>query len=94
MDILDGIAAMRVGFIADGLEPPAVILLESHEQGIRFLQSVRQTKQWVYVAQDPAMGKPIEMADGSVWMEVPIMNVRVRWPANRFANSDGSWCYV
>lgn len=91
MDILDGIAKMRCAFLAANLKPPSTILLESHEEGMRFLTEMRQECNWVAMAGDPALGQPIEMADGSVWMEIKVMGVAVRWPATRYAMPDGSW---
>lgn len=93
-DILDGIARIRVAFLSANLKPPTTILLESHEEGMRFLSSVRQTSQWVAMIGSPDLGRPIEMADGSAWMEVQVMGIAVRWPANRTATPDGSWSYT
>lgn len=93
-DILDGIARIRVAFLAANLNPPTTILLESHEEGVRFLSAVRQTTQWSAVIGSPDLGLPVEMADGSVWMEVEVMGIKVRWPANRIATPDGSWSYA
>lgn len=93
MDILDGIAQIRHTFMAIGMKPPTTILLETHEEGMRFITAVRQTSQWVYVISSQDSGRPVEMADGSVWMEVEVMGIKVRWPANRTATRDGSWAY-
>lgn len=94
MDFLDSIALLRVAFQREHLKPPTTILLESHDEGMRFLQSVRQTRHWVYVVGSPELGKPIEMADGTIWMQVELMGIKVRWPANQKAMPDGSWLYV
>lgn len=91
MDILDGIAKMRCAFSAANMKPPATILLESHEEGMRFLAEMRQQSNWLATVGDPSLGKPIEMADGSVWMEVKVLGVAVRWPATLYAMPDGSW---
>jgi hypothetical protein len=93
-DILDGIAALRVAFIKAELEPPKTILLNSNEQGVRFLMELRQSKFWVRHPLSKENGTPVEMADGSIYMEVDIMGVSVRWPANRYATSNGGWCYI
>lgn len=93
-DILDGIASIRVAFLAANINPPTTILLKSHEEGMRFLSAVRQTSQWVAVIGSPDLGRPVEMADGSAWMEVTVMGIAVRWPANRTATPDGSWSYT
>lgn len=93
-DILDVIARVRVAFLAVDLKPPTTILLESHDEGRRFLSAVRQTNQWVDVIGSPDLGRPVEMADGSAWMEAKVMGIAVRWPANRTATPDGSWSYT
>lgn len=93
MDILDGIARIRIAFKAADLEPPSTILLKSHKDGRRFLSAVRQTSEWSARVGGPVLGRPVEMADGSVWMEVKVMDIAVRWPANRIAMPDGSWSY-
>lgn len=93
-DIFDGLARIRIAFLSANLKPPTVILLESHEEGMRFLSSVRQQDQWMAIAGSPDLGGIVEMADGSKWMECKVMGIAVRWPANIFANQDGSWSYV
>lgn len=77
--------------IMDGLEPPTAILLGTHDEGMKLLSSVRQNVNWQATLGSPQLGKPIEMADGSVWMEVKAMDIAIRWPANRYATPDGSW---
>jgi hypothetical protein len=93
-DILDGFAQVRATFMRAGLKPPTTMLLESHEEGMRFLGALRQKDIWVTTVGDPNLGKPIEMADGSVWMECQVMGIAVRWPANRWATPDGSWSFA
>lgn len=93
-DMLDGMVRINAAFQASNLKPPTTILLESHEEGMRFISAVRQTNQWVAVIGSPDLGWPVEMADGSVWMEVEVVGIKVRWPANRIATPDGSWAYI
>ena len=93
-DIFDGLAQVRITFKREGFEPPCVMLLESHEQGVLFLNAVRQTPYWQAMVGDPSLGQPIEMADGSVWMEIQAMGFKIRWPANKVATPDGSWSYA
>lgn len=93
-DLFDGLAMVRETFQRAGLKPPTVMLLESHDEGIRFLSSVRQQGDWVAVAGSGELGRVVEMADGSAWMSVQVMGIEVRWPANRFALPDGGWSYV
>lgn len=87
-DILDGLAQVRITFIRENLKPPTVMLLESHEEGMRFLSNIRQSVQWSAVVGSPDLGRVVEMADGSAWMECKVMGIAVRWPANRVADLD------
>jgi hypothetical protein len=93
-DVLDGLAQVRVAFIEADLKPPTVMLLESHKEGMRFLSAIRQTSNWVAVVGSPDLGRVVEMADGSTWMECKVMDIAVRWPANRIALPDGGWSYA
>lgn len=93
-EILKGLDELRRGFLKSGLKAPTVILLESREQGMRFLMTVADVKYWVETGGPRQPAKPVEMADGSVWMECTIMNMVVRWPANTIATPDGSGSFV
>lgn len=92
-EILDGIAAVRMIFEVCGLEAPSVILLKSHEEGEKFLCEIRRNPRWFVMTGDQLLGKTIEMADGSMWMEFSVIGISVRWPANRIATPDGSWSW-
>ena len=93
-DIFDSLARVRMAFLQANLEPPSVMLLQSHEEGMRFLSAVRQSGNWTAMVGSPDLGRVTEMADGSAWMEVQVMGIKVRWPANRTATPDGSWSYT
>ncbi len=93
-DILDGLAQVRATFMRENLKPPTVMLLESHEEGMRFLSNIRQSSHWIAVLGSPDLGRVVEMADGSAWMECVVMGIAVRWPANRVALPDGGWSYA
>ena len=93
-DLLDGLAQVRATFMQAGLKPPTVMLLESHEEGMRFLSKILQTHVWTATPLSPDLGRAMEMADGSVWMECNVMGIAVRWPANRIAMPDGGWSYA
>lgn len=93
-DILDGLAQVRATFMRENLKPPTVMLLESHEEGMRFLSNIRQSSHWTEVVGSPDLGRVVEMADGSAWMECKVMGIAVRWPANRVARPDGGWSYA
>lgn len=88
-DIFDAFARVRVAFKAANLNPPAAIHLPTREDGMRLLSVVAQ--QPFLVATPSRLGKPVELADGSVFMECELMGMKVRWPANRRAMPDGSW---
>lgn len=85
-DILDGFAQVRVTFMRENLKPPTVMLLESHEEGMRFLSNIRQSNHWTAVVGSPDLGRVVEMADGSAWMECKVMDIAVRWPVSRAAH--------
>lgn len=89
-NVLDGLMQMRTAFMRANLKPPTVMLLESHEEGVRFLNEITL----VDVIVSPDLTRVVEMADGSAWMERKVMNIAVRWPANRVARPDGCWSYV
>lgn len=93
-DILDGLAQVRATFMRENMEPPTVILLGSHEEGMRFLSNIRGDHNWNAVVGSPDLGHVVEMADGSAWMELKVMGIAVRWPANRWARPDGGWSYA
>lgn len=90
-DIVDAIAAFRVAFLRENMKPPSVILLESHDEGMRLLSYLRDSSNWTATLDSGMLGKPVEMADGSVYMEIELMGMKVRWPANRYATKEGTW---
>lgn len=93
-DIIDNIIRIREAFLMVNMEPPTAILLKSHEEGMRFLSAVRQQDRWIAIPGSPDFGHSVKMADGSIWMELKVMGIAVRWPANKTARSDGLWCYT
>lgn len=94
IDIIDGLAQVRNAFMAANLAPPTVILLGSHDEGMRFISAMRQSRYWTAIVGSPELGKAVEMADGSVWMECKVLEIAIRWPANRIATPDGTWSYA
>lgn len=92
-DIVDAFAAVAAAFQRCGLKTPSVILLESREEGMRFLSLIRQQANWCAVVGDGSLGKAVEMADGTIWMECKVHDIAVRWPAVKYAKQDGSWCW-
>lgn len=90
-DIVDAIASFRVAFLREDMKPPSVIILQDHSEGMRLLTYLRDTPTWSATFESGLLGKPLEMADGSVYMEIELMGMKVRWPANVYATADGSW---
>lgn len=92
-DIVDAIAKFRVAFLRENMKPPEVIMLADHQQGMYLLSYLRDSCNWTATLGSAALGKPVEMADGSVFMEIELVGMKVRWPANRYALPDGSWAH-
>jgi len=93
-ELLNVLAQVRATFTRANLKAPTVMLLESHDEGMRFMSEIRQSSFWIAVVGSPDFGRVIEMADGSAWMEIKVMDIAVRWPANRIATPDGRWAFV
>lgn len=93
-DIMDALATVRVAFERARLEPPTVLMLGSHDEGMRFLSALRQNVTWSAVVGSEQLGRPVEMADGSMWMEMEVMEMKIRWPANWIATPDGRRGYT
>lgn len=92
--IREEIMRIHVSFRKCGLKPPAAIHLASHEDGEAFLCECNEHARMVYYPGDPAFGAPVEMADGTVYMEVQVMGMKVRWPALQYKrHRDGAWFY-
>ena len=90
-DIIDAIAKFRVAFLRENMKPPSVILLDNHDDGMRLLSYLRDSCNWAATVGSGLLGKPVEMADGSVYMEMELVGMKVRWPANHYATKDGTW---
>jgi hypothetical protein len=94
-DIIDAIARFRVAFLREDFKPPVAIMLASHDEGMRLISYLNgPLAKHTYVLGDRTLGRPVEMADGSVVMEIEIMGMKVRWPANKYALPDGSWKFA
>ena len=42
---------------------------------------------------DPKLGRPVDMPDGSVWMEITIYGLKIRWPALRYPVPQGGYTW-
>ena len=91
-NILDAIYTARVAFLRANLSPPAAIILASREDGMRFLSAVKQDNIIDSALRSPYYN-PVEHPDGSVWMEVEAVGMKIRWPANRRAMETGGYRY-
>ncbi len=88
-DIFDAIAEFRVAFASLDLNPPDVILLKSPEDGMRVLSELRQEHLMTFAA--GSVGQPVEHPDGSVWIEIEVYGMKIRWPAKKYATHDGGF---
>lgn len=93
-DIIDAIAKVSLSFRGAGLKPPAAILLADHREGIKLIMSLHQRASLTVERGADRIGKPIEAPDGSVWMEIEIYGLKVRWPAERIAYPDGHSAWI
>ena len=91
-NILVALHTARVAFLRANLSPPDAIILASHEDGMRFLSTVKQDN-IIYSELRSPHYKPVEHPDGSVWMEVEVAGMKIRWPANRRAMETGGYRY-
>ncbi len=90
-DIFEVLATIRNEFLRLGFQPPAAIILQSHDEGMRLLTNIAQMNLVI----DPVgkYGKPVEHPDGSTWMEIEVMGIKIRWPAKRFAQPGGGYVW-
>ena len=91
-DILDALYTVREAFLRANLSPPDAIILATREDGMRLLSALKQ-ENIIYRESWPPHGKPIEHPNGSVWMEVEAVGMKIRWPANRCAMETGGYRY-
>jgi hypothetical protein len=93
-DIVDAIARIGVEFRRLDLDVPQAIILKDHDQGVRLLCQLHQRNNLMIPFGSGLGGKPIEHPDGSVWMEVEVYGIRVRWPAVKFAKREGGYVWT
>ena len=91
-DILIALYTVRATFLRANLSPPDAIILATREDGMRLLSALKQ-ENIIYRESWPPHGKPIEHPNGSVWMEVEAVGMKIRWPANRCAMETGGYRY-
>jgi hypothetical protein len=95
-DIVETIAIIGHSFRAAGLERPAVIMLASHEDGIKLIHALRDEMTITYTIGDPRspFGETVRMADGQMYKEVQILGMKIRWPADCHATPDGKYIWI
>jgi hypothetical protein len=54
------------------------------------LSHIRQSSIWRAPVGSPDFGHPIEDENGKKMMEIKVMDISIRWPANRYQLQDGS----
>ena len=89
--LLDALWATCRVFAKSGMAKPSeVILLLDEEAGLELRFELLETDH-IFVTADNGAGitTPIMREDGSLWWEVTILGMRVRWPAQRRATSSG-----
>lgn len=70
-------------FASEDMRPPVAVILESPQEGMRVLSALSNLQHMTL--SDGAGAKPVEHPDGSVWMEITVYGIKVRWPAQRYA---------
>ena len=94
-DIVTELAKLCVAFRRLNLEPPEAIILKTHEDGVRLLHELTHERVMMLMCSpDGRYGRPIEHPDGSVWMEIEIYGLKIRWPANRLAMASGGYRWI
>lgn len=91
-DLYDVFLNLRREFYSVDLKAPAAIVLESRDEGMKVLALISQ-KQF-QILEPGGYGVPVEHPDGSVWMEVQVCGIAVRWPAVKYAKEDGGYVWT
>lgn len=85
----EAVWATRRAFVRAGLDAPTAIILSNRDDGMALLSSVSND-----LPADTAAPRPVEHPDGSVWMEVTIIGIAVRWPASKKAVQSGGFIWT
>lgn len=93
-DIIDALMKISHAFRSCDLDVPDAILLKTHEQGIRLLCKLHQQTMIMMPMDSERGGRVIEHHDGSVWMEVEVYSIKVRWPAMKLAKPGGGYIWI
>lgn len=88
-DILPIIDQFVIGLRAHRVDVSA-INLASHQDGMKLVAEVHHTN---LVYEPGKYGNPIEQPDGSVWMEMMIFGLKIRWPAMKYPQQGGGFTW-
>lgn len=90
-DIMEAIYKARMAFVEAGLEEPKIIVLQSHDDGMKFLSMMMQKNQWVYDPENAAgrYGTPITDGHDETWMDVKVQGLIIRWSAVPYKTAKG-----
>jgi hypothetical protein len=69
-DVLDGLEQLRAAFIRANLNPPSVILLDSQQEGMRFVSAI---------GRDLALIEFVGPHNEGPWIECTVGGFVVRW---------------
>lgn len=79
---MDSLATVRMIFIREKIAPPVAIILESHEDGMRFVDAVRRANLWPPLSSAaPDVVSPCVGGNDSPCLELNVHGIVVRWPA-------------
>lgn len=84
------LASVLDAFSEAGMKPPVAILLKDPEQGRILKAAIRNDEKLWWQVQAESY-RPVLHPDGSVWMEIKIWDVSVRWPAQQHAMEGGGY---
>ena len=90
-DVIDALMQVSYAFKKLNMEVPDAILLKSNEQGLRLLSELHQMSYMIIPFDADRGGSVLEHPDGSVWMEVEVYGMKVRWPAKKLALPQGGY---
>ena len=93
--LLDAIRSTNRAFQQVNAAAPEAIILATNEEGMRLFCELQQMRSWQpYAALEAgSFGKPVEHPDGSVWMEILVCGIKVRWPALKHALPNGGYVW-
>ena len=86
--ILEAIQVLSYNFTSTSMQPPATLTLAHAEQGQQMMLAVRAVLGRAVRLPDDAVLPTVD-PDGSVWIEMQVRGIVVRWPATKTMAADG-----